>query len=375
MYPETTLHGVETQMNSAQHTHDTVHFVNDDRPYGNDTNQVRQVSHVTWYGVAVNVSLAIVKATAGFFANSNVLLADAVHTVSDLATDMAILIGVKYWTAPADATHPHGHRKIETMITLGIGVALALVGLGLGYDAISILADAIIAKDAARIPQHPVGSALLAAMLAAMLSIMSKELLYRWTAAKGVELGSSALIANAWHHRSDAISSIPPLIALGGELIGSRMGYNLWYLDPIGTIIVCFMLLQAAWNVMLPTLNALLDASADRKLCSAIRKTVLDTDGVLDTHKIRTRVICSNAVAVDLHVIVDENLSVARGHAIATDVKNRLLNIDAVEGNAKPVDVLVHIEPGNPEEPKTGSGCKNTIVDWRKKDDDRITHG
>lgn len=351
---------------SAQNlSRDTVHF---NVPCRVDEEQVAGVSRATWVGVAVNVLLAVVKLAAGILARSSVLLADAVHTLSDLATDAAILVGVKYWTAPADAQHPHGHRKIETLITLGIGVALAAVGCGLGYEAVRNLAAAVAggAPTAAAVASVSGGLTLVAFAVAAV-SIAAKELLYRWTSRKGVELGSSALIANAWHHRSDAMSSIPPLLAIGGGAIGARLGYNLWYLDPIGTIIVCVMLLQAAWEVTKPALASLLDASADRKMCSEIRKTVLATKGVIDTHRIRTRVICSNTVAVDLHITVDKHLSVEIGHSIATAVKNRLLRLNVAEC-PKAVDVLVHVEPGNPmEKPLPGAGS-DTMLDWKAKE-------
>lgn len=331
---------------------------------GYDQESVAEVKHVTWVGVFVNVGLAIVKFAGGILAKSNVLMADAVHTLSDLATDMAILIGVRFWSAPPDASHPHGHRKIETLVTLAIGIALALVGIGLGYEAISVLSDAILHGKTPASKTAALNWTTLAAMLVALVSIVSKEFLYRWTAGKGKAIGSSALVANAWHHRSDAVSSIPPLVTLGLEFVGSRFGYQLWFLDPIGTVCVCIMLLQAAWEVMEPTFASLLDASADRRLCSDIRKTVLGTDGVIDTHRIRTRVICANAVEVDLHVLVDKALSVERGHAIATSVMDRLLALDALEG-PKIVDVLVHVEPGNPEDKRLPGSEKNTVVDWK----------
>lgn len=341
---------------------DTVHFVDNDNL---DVDAVREVSRVTWVGVFVNVVLAILKMAGGLLASSTALLADAVHTISDLATDAVILVGVRYWSAPADADHPHGHRKIETLITLGIGLALALVGLGLGYEAAAKLAKTVIGK--AEAPGLTLGSAAVVAFLAAVLSIVAKEFLYRWTVAKGVEIGSSAVVANAWHHRSDALSSIPPALAISGEAIGTHFGYDLWYLDPIGTLVVCVMLLQAAWEVVQPTLAALLDRSADRKLCSAIRKTVLDTPGVIGAHRIRTRVIGMDAVAVDLHVTVYRDLPVHEGHAIASKVKYRILDLE-VE-SARAVDVMVHVEPAS-RNCESGRNCEsNTLVDWKYRKD------
>lgn len=340
---------------------DTVHFSG---PEYVDQPMIRDISRVTWVGVWVNIVLAVLKGAGGILSGSKVLLADAVHTVSDLATDAAILIGVRYWSAPADAHHPHGHRKIETLITMAIGVALAMVGLGMGYDAVARLVGALGdgSREAALTGRE---AAVWVGFAAAVASIVAKELLYRWTARKGVALGSSAVVANAWHHRSDAISSIPAVLAIGGEELGAHMGYNLWYLDPLGTVVVCFMLLQAAWEVVQPTLGALLDASADRKICSAIRKTVLSTNGVIDTHRIRTRVICSNAVAVDLHITVDKHLSVERGHAIAMDVRNHILALRPTD-SVRAVDVLVHVEPGDPREQRLPGSDRDTMVDWKQ---------
>lgn len=327
---------------------------------------IREISRVTWVGVWINLALAVLKTFGGIWSGSKVLLADAVHTVSDLATDAAILIGVRYWSAPADAEHPHGHRKIETLITFAIGITLAAVGLGMGYDAVRSIASFL---SLGKPPEASLDSHSLAGWVglgAAVASIVGKETLYRWSAAKGVALGSSALIANAWHHRSDAISSIPAVLALGGQEIGARLGYDLWYLDPVGTIVVCCMLLQAAWEVAEPTLGALLDASADRKLCSAIRTTALTTNGVIDAHRIRTRVICANAVAVDLHITVDRYLSVERGHAIATDVTDRIIGL-RTEGAMQAVDVLVHVEPADPSMRQLPQPERDTMVDWKKQ--------
>ncbi len=348
---------------SVQYRKDTVHFhACSDPDISQD--QVREISRVTWVGVWVNVVLAVVKSLGGFLAGSSALVADAVHTVSDLATDCAILVGVRFWSRPADVHHPHGHQKIETLVTLCIGMALAAVGLGMGYDAVRTLASSVVGAEVSPTRIHAFDVVAIAALGAAGLSIVSKELLYRYTAARGVKLGSSALVANAWHHRSDAISSIPPLVSIGGEALGSRLGYNLWFLDPVGTIIVCVMLLQAAWEVVRPTLGALLDASADRRMCSAIRKTVLATDGVIDAHRIRTRVICANAVAVDLHITVDENLTVARGHDIASAVKYRILDLEVEEG-VRAVDVIVHVEPGDPRDKRMPGSDGGTRVDWK----------
>ncbi len=343
---------------------DTVHFAVHEEW---DREAIREVSRVTWAGVAVNVSLAVFKTVGGILGSSTALLADAVHTVSDLATDAAVLIGVRYWSAPADAEHPHGHRKIETLVTMAIGLALAAVGVGMGWESAASLLRVVTehAPPSARV----MNLASWLALGAALSSIVSKELLYRWTVAWGIRLESSAVVANAWHHRSDALSSIPPALVIAGQGLGARFGHDLWYLDPIGTLVVCVMLLQAAWEVVKPTLSTLLDESADRKLCSSIRRTVLSTPGVLDTHRIRTRVIGANAVAVDLHIFVNKDLTVLEGHTIAGKVKYAILRLSS-QNKTRPVDVIVHVEPAPPDSVRrfAGGECKtDTFVDWKPK--------
>ncbi|MDR3077587.1 MAG: cation diffusion facilitator family transporter [Planctomycetota bacterium] len=304
----------------------------------------REVSRVTWTGLAVNAVLAVLKAAAGLASGSHALLADAVHTLSDLATDAAILVGVRYWCAPADADHPHGHRKIEALVTFGIGLILAAAGLGMGWRAAAGLAPG------GRPPPPPAGMNAIAcfALATALLSIAGKEWLYRWTAARGLTLGSSAVMANAWHHRSDAFSSIPPALAIAGSGLAGHFGRNLWFLDELGALVVCVLLLQAAWGVVYPTLAALIDAGADRRLSLAIREAILATPKVAGTHHIRTRSLGNRAVAVDLHIAVDPRLTVREGHDIAADVKYRVLGLAPTAG-AQAVDVLVHVEPDGPE--------------------------
>jgi cation diffusion facilitator family transporter len=179
----------------------------------------------------------------------------------------------------------------------------------------------------------------------AVVSIAAKEILYRWTTAWGATLKSSALVANAWHHRSDALSSIPPVITIGAGAAGARHGYDFWFLDPVGTVVVAVMLISAACKMARPTLGTLLDASAGRKLSAAIRETMAATPGVLSGHKLRTRFLGPDAVEVNLHILVDGRLTVADGHRIAADLKYRLLALTVPGLETRIVDVLIHIEP------------------------------
>lgn len=316
----------------------------------------RAIAGITWVGVVVNVFLTVGKAICGVLSGSRALVADAVHSLSDLVTDAVIIIGVRYWTAPADREHPYGHQKIETLITLAIGLVLAGVALGLGYEAINNLCEALAGR--ATSGPNEVSAITWTALSAALLSLVSKEILYRWTAARGRAIGSSAVVANAWHHRSDALSSIPPAISIGAGAVGVKMGYNLWYLDPVGTLLVCLLLLKAAWDIVKPTFSALLDAGTDLEFCRAIEDTVLSTPGINSAHKIRTRCLGSEEVAVDLHIQVDGSLSVTEGHDLAKLVKRRILDLKVEGVESRVVDVVVHVEPvesktAPPQSPRT----------------------
>jgi cation diffusion facilitator family transporter len=283
----------------------------------------REIRRATLWGLVVNLVLAAIKFVFGVLGASQALVADAVHSLSDLVTDVAVVVGAGFWSAPADAEHPHGHGRIETLITTAIGIVLGGVGVGLGYRAIQTL------------PQWHESRPGWVAFGAACLSIVAKELLYQWTAHVGKRVKSSALVANAWHHRSDALSSLPVAVAVLGTRIWPAWGF----LDHIATVIVSVLILHAAWEITWPALRELIDAGATEQERRAMLKLALDTEGVQAVHKLRTRSI-GPGLQVDLHVLVEPELSVREGHAIAGVVKQRLLN-----KGPNVIDVLVHVEP------------------------------
>ena len=285
--------------------------------------QAQAVQRVTAWSLAVNLMLSGIKCIVGFVGNSQALVADAVHSLSDSATDIAVLIGAPYWSAPADPEHPHGHSRIETMITFFIGTVLVAVGLGLIYNAL-----VTIQASHKTIPGWSV-------LVTACISIVSKELLYRWTVVVGVRLKSSALIANAWHHRSDGFSSIPVALAV----VGMRLYPDWTYLDHVGALMVSLLILQASWKILWPALNELMDAGATGEQREKLLKLIVTIDGVKGTHALRTRRV-GNGLQVDLHLLVDPKLTVEKGHSIASLVKERLLK----EGD-QVIDVLIHVEP------------------------------
>ena len=282
-----------------------------------------RVSRVGWLGLLCNLALAAAKAAAGILGHSQAVLADALHSLTDAVTDIAVILGVRYWSAPADEDHPHGHGRIETLITVVIGLAVGAVAVGMGAQAIRGLRH-----DPGTVPTG-------IALAVAMISIVVKEVLYRWTARVGREVRSPALEANAWHHRSDAISSIPAALAVTVALIDPEWAV----VDRVGAVVVCLLILQAAWRILRPAIDQLIDAGAPASDRRRIEELALQVDGVEAAHAVRTRYVGAD-LAVDLHVEVDGGLSVGQGHIIALAVKRKLID----EG-PDVTDALVQIEP------------------------------
>ena len=287
------------------------------------TSASSRVSRVGWVGLLCNLALAAAKAAAGILGHSQAVLADALHSLTDSVTDIAVILGVRFWTAPADEDHPHGHGRIETLITVVIGLIVGAVAVGMGVQAIRGL-------------RHDPGTAPTAvALVVALVSIVIKEVLYRWTAKVGREVRSPALEANAWHHRSDAISSIPAAVAVAVTLIDPGWAV----VDRVGAVVVCLLILQASWRILRPALDQLIDAGAPAADRRRIEELALQVDGVEAAHAVRTRYVGAD-LAVDLHVEVDGGLSVGDGHSIAVAVRRKL-----IEEGPNVIDALVQIEP------------------------------
>lgn len=288
-----------------------------------DAARERIVRKVTWVGLFANLFLAGFKFVAGTVGRSQALIADAIHSLTDLTTDIAVIAGSHYWSQPPDEDHPYGHRRLETLVTVFIGLMLAAAGVGIGWKAISTLHD-----DHASSPGW-------IAVLAAFVSIICKEIIYRWTAASGRRVKSSALAANAWHHRSDAISSIPVLVAVSGA-----KAFPSWsFLDHVGAVVVSIFILHAAIKIIWPGISELIDVGAPAEIQKKIRIIALRNKGVLQAHDIRTRYI-SASIQIDLHIVVEGSITVREGHGIADDVKDRIMTeIPQV------LDVVVHVDP------------------------------
>lgn len=284
---------------------------------------ISQIRKITGIGIIVNIGLAALKFTVGYLGASQAVIADAFHSISDLTTDFAVIFGVKYWSAPPDENHPYGHRRIETLITAAIGIALALVAFGLGYKALTTI-RAVHLQQTKWI-----------AILGPSISIIFKEILYRLTVIVGTRVKSSAVIANAWHHRSDALSSLPALLAVAA----SALNPNWAFVDNIGALIISVFILKVSWDIISPALSELTDRGASIKDQNLIKSIVMGINGVKNVHAIRTRKLGSN-LHVDLHILIDPEISVRDGHNISEQVKREL-----IRRGPSVLDVVVHIEP------------------------------
>lgn len=298
------------------------------------------VRRVTGWGLAVNLGLSGLKFTVGLLGASQALIADAVHSLSDSVTDVAILVGAGYWTAPADAEHPHGHGRIESLVSLLIAAALAAAGAVLGYHAIVTL------------PQPHAVAPSWFAFAGACVSIAGKEALYRWTVRAGRRIPSSAVTANAWHHRSDALSSIPVAVAV----LGARLWPGAAYLDHLAAVLVCVFILRASGAIAYPALRQLIDAGAGAEQREAILRIARQIEGVRAVHALRTRDI-GTGLQVDLHALVDPDLTVHQGHQIATALQDRLL-----ASGPRVADVLVHVEPFAGDRGEDGGSAEGAPV-------------
>jgi cation diffusion facilitator family transporter len=240
---------------------------------------------------------------------------------------------MRYWNRPADQCHPYGHAKIETLVTLFIGIVLALVGVLLLVGAVRTLIDIL--------EGNPPPSPTWLPFTAALASIVVKEWVYRVTIKVGMAAKSSVTIANAWHHRSDALSSIPAAITVGACLL---LGPQYVFLDPVGTVVVAFMIIHVAWKIMRPTFDVLLDSGTSELQRQAIADEIRSFAEVKDLHKLRTRYVGPTGLVVDVHVMVDSDMSVTEAHALSHKIERKLL-----QNGENIIDVFVHVEPHSHE--------------------------
>ena len=284
--------------------------------------EIAAVRRVTFFGAAVNVAIAAVKFVGGIAFSSQALIADAVHSLSDLVTDVALVLGVKFWVSPADDGHPYGHGKIESVVTAFIGLMVAGVALEICHKGICALVSG----------NTTVPDAM--AFAVALVSVAAKEFLYRWTHAVAKRFNSPATEANAWHHRSDAISSIPVAVAVAI----AHFVPELKWLDAAGAVLVGVFILRVAWQIAKPAFQDLTDAYCEGT-AKEVERIALAVKGVQSVHNVRARRY-GGAFQADLHVQVARDISVAAGHAIGHEVKAAVLG-----AGIGVTDAVIHVEP------------------------------
>ena len=291
-------------------------------------NREKEIYKVTLVGSAGNVLLVIVKFIAGILGHSSAMVADAVHSLSDFLTDVVVLVFVGVSARPQDTSHDYGHGKFETLATLFISLALAGAAIG------------IIVSGALKFASWLEGEELPApgklALWVALLSIAVKELMFQYTARKGRKLESSALTANAWHHRSDALSSIGTAVGIGGAVL---LGGRWTVLDPLASIVVGAMLLGVAWKILRPSMGELTDESLPAATEDEIMDILRSAPGVTEPHNLRTRRI-GNRIAVEAHIRLDGALTLREAHDRTSEIEHRLK-----ERFGQEALITLHMEP------------------------------
>jgi cation diffusion facilitator family transporter len=282
------------------------------------------IRNVTLLGVVGNILLTIVKLIFGLIGHSQALIADGLHSLSDLISDGMVLIAAKYSSLDADTDHPYGHARFETLATVAVGSLLLLVAGGMLIDATRRLFDTSL-----------LWQPTLWSLAVAVFSILIKEVLYQYTIYVAKRVRSPMLQANAWHHRSDAISSVIVLIGVAGSMAGIP------WLDAVAAIGVSLMIAQIGWSLCLEGITELVDTGLDIQQLAKIRKIIQSVEGVHTLHDLRTRKMGANAL-VDVHILVNPRISVSEGHQIGDKVRIRL--IERIE---EVTDVLVHVDPEN----------------------------
>ncbi len=297
------------------------------------------IKKVTLVGALANTVLSFLKMLFGWLANSQALLADGIHSLSDLLSDAMVYYAAHHSHHEPDEQHPYGHGRFETIATLGLALLLILVAIGIIWDA----GHRLFSPETLKQPT-------VIALYVAAFSVLLKEGLYHYTRREAVRIRSEMMRANAWHHRSDAISSIVVLVGLAGTMAG------LTYLDAIAAVLVGLMIIRIGWELGAGSMKELVDTALAADRIQAIRETILEIPGVIGIHMLRTRSI-GGVASADVHVLVDSRISVSEGHMISLLVEQRLKHqIDEIE------DVTVHIDP---EDDEKAPPCDGLPMRWQ----------
>lgn len=291
-------------------------------------NRECEIYKVTLVGSAANVLLTVFKFVAGIVGHSAAMTADAVHSLSDLLTDAVVLLFVRISCKPEDKDHDYGHGKYETLATTVIGIALAAVAIGIGWKAVESI---LFWYSGGTLPAPG-----MLALWAALVSIVIKELVYQYTVRRGRDLNSPAVQANAWHHRSDALSSLGTLAGIGGAIL---LGDRWTVLDPLAGLVVSLFILRVAWKLLKGSFNELLEASLPDEVEKEILEVVTSFPDVSDPHHLRTRRIGSR-YAIELHIRMDGTMTLADSHARTCEIERAL---KAHFGDR--THITLHVEP------------------------------
>jgi cation diffusion facilitator family transporter len=297
-------------------------FNNPDADTGKSLDErARATSLSTWISVFVNLTLTIAQITIGIASRSQALVADGIHSLSDLLGDFVVLAAGSQSRKSADDDHPYGHQRFETAASFVLGILLLAVAAGMLWSALGKLNNP---ETVAHVHE--------AALWMAGATLIAKELLFRYLMAVARRVKSTMLMANAWHSRSDAVSSLVVVLGIGGNLAG----YSI--LDPIAALIVALMVARMGWKFSWAAINDLMDRSADTEEVEAIRRTLLETPGVKNVHDVRTRKM-GDMILADAHIEVDALITVEQGHSISVAARERVLQRHRV------LDLMTHIDP------------------------------
>ncbi len=283
---------------------------------------------ITLIGLVTNLLLAALKIFAGLFGQSEAIIADAFHSLSDLSTDIAVLIGFKGANKPIDKTHDYGHGKVETLVSAFIGIVLFVIGVRILGSGLSEIA--------AFLGGQPMLQPRWIACVAAVISVVTKEYLFRRTIKVGRDVQSQSLIANAWHHRSDALSSLGVMCGITGAIV---LGEPWRILDPVAAVFVSILIIKTSFSVLKESVNELMEASLSDEMENEIMDTIKSTPGAKYPHNLKTRRIGRN-IAIDIHIKVAKELNISDAHNIATAVENKLK-----KRFGDKTFIYVHVEP------------------------------
>ena len=291
----------------------------------------REARKITLVGFLVNTVLTVFKIVAGILGHSGAMLADGIHSLSDFLTDIVVLIGFKLTEKPEDESHNYGHDKYETLATVVISIFLAVIG----FEILKAGGVKVIAAMKGELLPRP----RIIALIAAALSILVKELLYRYTMLTGKKINSQVIVANAWHHRSDAFSSLGTLIGIGAAIL---LGEKWAILDPIASIIVSLFVFKVALDILVPAINELMESSLGKEETENIKDIILCKEKVLSFHKLRTRKVGTKA-AIEFHILLDSDLNLKSAHDVASEIEQDIkscINTNSI--------ITIHIEPFEP---------------------------